>query len=392
VSALERLWWHPAPSWGERVLLAPLGAAEAVFRVAAAVRSALYDRGLLGSEEAGVPVISVGNLAVGGSGKTPVALALAERLTLAGRRPAVLSRGHGATSGAVRVVSDGERVLLSAAEGGDEPVLLARRVQGLRVVCGPDRAALARLAVDRLGADVLLLDDGFQHRRLRRDLDVVVLDASNPWGNGHCLPRGPNREPPGALSRAGLVWLTHVDRAAGAGGRRTGDGLGALRDLARAHTGRDPVESRHAARDLVDGELRRSFGLGALAGRRVALLTGVARPGSVRRTVEDLGAVVAVARDYPDHHRFALAEVEEALAAAAAAGAGMLVTTEKDAVRLPAGRAGDERIRALRIEVEVLRGGATLQEALAAALEGGAGTGARAGAAAAPAAAARKGS
>ena len=110
------------------------------------------------------------------------------------------------------MVSDGERVLLDAAGGGDEPVLLARRLPGLRVLCGPDCARLAARAV-ALGADVLLLDDGFQHRRLGRDLDVVVLDASNPWGKRPLL-FGPNREPPSALRRAGLVWLTHADRAA----------------------------------------------------------------------------------------------------------------------------------------------------------------------------------
>ena len=233
----------------------------------------------------------MGNLAVGGAGKTPVALAIAERLLEAGRRPAVLSRGYGATRGDDRVVADGERVLLDAAAGGDEPVLLARRLPGLRVLCGPDRARLAARAV-ALGADVLLLDDGFQHRRLARDLDVVVVDASNPWGNGHCLPFGPNREPRSALRRAGLVWLTHADRA-------SPDALAALRALALGATGRAPVESRHAPRDLADGLLARSFPLAGLAGRRVGLLTGVARPGSVRRTVESLGATVVAAFALP---------------------------------------------------------------------------------------------
>jgi tetraacyldisaccharide 4'-kinase len=230
---------------------------------------------------------------------------------------------------------------------------------------GPDRVDLARRAVESLGADVLLLDDGFQHRRLGRDLDVVVLDASNPWGNGHCLPRGPNREPASALARAGLVWLTHVDRAGEAA-------LADLRALAAARTGREPVESRHAPRDLRDAALAGSFPLGDLSGRRVGLLTGVARPGSVRRTVEGLGAVVAEVRHYPDHHRFSPAEVEEALAAARAAGADLVVTTEKDAVRLPGPLPADDRIRVLRIDVEVLRGEEVLRAAMDRALEAGA--------------------
>jgi tetraacyldisaccharide 4'-kinase len=329
---------------------------EGLFRAAAAARGALYDAGILPATRAEVPVLSVGNLAVGGAGKTPVVLAIAGRLLAAGRRPAVLSRGYGASRTDDRVVSDGERVLLDAAEGGDEPVLLARRLPGLRVLCGADRGALAGKAV-ALGADLLLLDDGFQHRRLRRDLDVVVLDAGNPWGNGHCLPRGPNREPPSALRRAGLVWLGHADRASAAA-------LEQLRELARTCTGRAPVESRHAPRDLVDGRLAGRFPLDELAGRRVGLLTGVAHPGSVQRTVEGLGASVVQQFAFPDHHRFTEREVADALAATSRAGASLLLTTEKDAVRLPPGQAGDDRVRVVRIDAEVLSGAPDLQAAL----------------------------
>lgn len=361
----ERLWWSPTPSVADGLLGAPLLLAEGLFRAGAFVRGALYDAAVLPAARAGVPVVSVGNLAVGGAGKTPVVLAIAGRLLDAGRRPAVLSRGYGATRGDDRVVSDGDEVLLGAAEGGDEPVLLARRLPGLRVLCGPDRARLAGRAVAS-GADVLLLDDGFQHRRLGRDLDVVVLDASNPWGNGHCLPFGPNREPRSALRRAGLVWLSHADRA-------TTSGLEALRELAMRETGRAPVEARHAPRDLADGRLGRSFPLSGLAGRRVGLLTGVARPGSVRRTVEELGAEVVATFEFPDHRRFTEGEVGAALEAAGRAGADLLVTTEKDAVRWPAGVAGDGRIRVVRVDAEVLRGDEVLGAALDAAL--GRGTG-----------------
>jgi tetraacyldisaccharide 4'-kinase len=360
--ARERLWWEPRASWGDRLLLLPLAPAVGLFRAAGAVRSALQEAGILASTRADVPVISVGNLAVGGAGKTPVVLAIAERLLAARRAPAVLSRGYGASRKDDRVVSDGERVLLDAAEGGDEPVLLARRLPGLRVLCGSDRGALAGKAV-ALGADLLLLDDGFQHRRLLRDLDVVVLDAANPWGNGHCLPRGPNREPPSGLRRAGLVWLGHVDRA-------SREGLESLRELARRHTGRAPVESRHAPRDLADGRLGRSFPLEDLAGIRVGLLTGVARPGSVKRTVEELGAQVVQAFDFPDHHRFTEREVGDALRETGRAGGSLLVTTEKDAVRLPPGSAGDGRIRVVRIDAEVVSGAQELQAALDRACEG----------------------
>jgi tetraacyldisaccharide 4'-kinase len=358
---LESIWWSEAPGLAAAALAPPLRLAALLFRAGAALRGALYDAGLLRAVRAGVPVISIGNVAVGGAGKTPAALAVGRRLLARGRRVAVLSRGYGAARADPRVVSDGARVLLDAAEGGDEPVLLARRLPGAAVLCGPRRAALARTAVGEHGADALVLDDGFQHRALARDLDVVVLDAANPFGNGLLLPAGPNREPRSALRRAGLVWLSRVDQAEPAA-------LDALRALARAATGRDPVESRHAPTELVDGTLGRAAGVESLRGRRVLLLAGIARPGGFRRTLAALGAEVAAEAVFPDHHRFEAADLAGALRAAEAARCELVVTTEKDAVRLPAAAAADPRVRAVRIEAEVVRGGELLDAALDAAL------------------------
>ncbi len=359
---VERIWWSPAPGLAGILALPPLRAAEVLFRAGAAVRGALYARGVLAVERAGVPVISIGNLAVGGAGKTPAAMSVARRLLARGRRVAVLSRGYGAARSDARVVSDGVRVALDAAEGGDEPVLLARRLPGVAVLCGPRRAALARTAVAALGADALVLDDGFQHRALARDLDVVVLDASRPFGNGHLLPAGPNREPRAALARAGLVWLSRVDQAEPAA-------VETLRALAREATGREPVESRHAIVDVVDAGLARGLGADALRGRRVLLLAGVARPEGVRRTVAALGAEIAVERVFPDHHRFSRGDLDEVRRAADAARCELVVTTEKDAVRLDAAAAADPRFVAVRIEAEITRGGEILDAALEAALE-----------------------
>lgn len=364
MSLLERAWWTERPGLLARLLLAPLWLLSLLFGAAVALRGWLYDRGLLAVAVARAPVISVGNLAVGGAGKTPVTMAIARRLAASGRTVAVLSRGYGATRRDARVVSDGREVLLDAAAGGDEPVLLARRLPGVRVLCGPRRAALAATAVGALEADALLLDDGLQHRALARDLDVVVLDAANPLGNGWLMPAGPGREPARALRRAGLVWLSRVDQAEPAALQR-------WREAARAATGRAPVESRHAPVDVVDGLLGRSLGLGALRGRRVLLLSGLARPGAFRRTVEALGAQVVAERRHPDHHRFTAAELDAALAAAAVAGAELVVTTEKDAVRLAPERAAEPRLAVVRIEAEVLAGQAALDEALDAALEAG---------------------
>ena len=210
MSRLEDIWWEEAG--GPGALAAPLALAEAAFRIGAALRGALYAARLLPVARAGAPVVSIGNLAVGGAGKTPATLAVTERLVARGRRVAVLSRGYGAERGDPRVVSDGRRMLLDSAQAGDEPFLIARRLPGVAVLCGPRRAELARRAVEALGADALVLDDGFQHRALARDLDVVVVDAASPGGNGRLLPRGPNREPWAALSRAQLGWIRAATR------------------------------------------------------------------------------------------------------------------------------------------------------------------------------------
>jgi len=361
MSLVERIWWSERPGLAGALLLPPLRAAEVAFRAGAAVRSVLYERGLLRATRALAPVISIGNLAVGGAGKTPVAIAVAKRLVERGRRVAVLSRGYGAERRDARIVADGARVLLDAAEGGDEPLLVARRLPGVRVLCGPRRADLASVAVGALGADALLLDDGFQHRSLHRDLDVVVLDASSPFGNGRLLPAGPNREPRSALRRAGLVWLSRVDQADPAA-------LPALRALAREATGRDPVESVHAPVEVTDGGLSRGFGPEALRGVKVLLLAGIARPASFRRTVEAMGAAVEVERLHPDHHRFTAGDLDEAFRAAEGAGCEVVVTTEKDAVRIDPSRASDPRLRVVRIEARIVRGDGSLSAALDAAL------------------------
>jgi tetraacyldisaccharide 4'-kinase len=364
MSLLEAIWWSREPGVAGALAAPPLAAAALLFRAAAAARGALYDRGVLAAARAGAPVVSVGNVAIGGAGKTPAAMAVARRLVARGRRVALLSRGYGATRSDARVVSDGARVLLDAAEGGDEPVLVARRLPGVAVLCGPRRAALARTAVEALGADALLLDDGFQHRALARDLDVVVLDATNAFGNGRLLPAGPNREPRAALARAGLLWLSRVDHAAPAA-------LAELRALARSVTGRDAVESRHAPVDVVDGALARGLGLEALRGRRVLLLAAIARPAGFRRTVEGLGAELVAESLYPDHRRFSPGDLAEVLRAAEGARCDAIVTTEKDAVRLPPEVAADPRVCAVRIEAEVVAGGEGLEAALDQALARG---------------------
>jgi tetraacyldisaccharide 4'-kinase len=356
MSLLERIWWAPRGGPLERVAALLLALPALLFRAAVALRGALYALCVLPVARASVPVVSIGNLTVGGAGKTPVALVVAARLLARSRRVAILSRGYGATRRDPRVVSDGASVLLGAGEGGDEPVLLARRLPWVPVLCGPRRAELLPLAA-ALDADALLLDDGFQHRALARDLDVVVIDGANAVGNGRLLPAGPNREPVAALARAGLVWITRADQA-------PADRLEALRRIALSWTGRAAVESRHAPVDVLDGTLTRGHGLASLRGRRVFPLSGVARPAGFHRTLAELGAEVVEGRAYPDHHAFSGPELDEAFAAAEEARCELLVTTEKDAVRLPVDRAADPRLRVVRIQIELLAGADVLESVL----------------------------
>lgn len=325
-------FWYRDSGALEAALLAPLAVASGAFALGVAARGAAYGAGVLRAEPVGAKVVSLGNVVAGGAGKTPIAIFLAQRLSRAGRRVAVVSRGYG---GAERLCAVERETPVSAS--GDEALLVKRRVPEAIVVVGRDRVAAARHAVS-LGADVVLLDDGFQHRRLARDLDVVVVDAARPFGNGRLLPRGPLREPASALRRAGLVWTTGADGA--------GEG----------------VRSRLVATALVraDGESRAPAWL---AGKRVFALAGIARPERFFASVRALGAELVDCLELPDH-----AAISEAMAARAArADADAIVLTEKDAARWPASGAAPH-VFALRVDVELLSGEARLDAALAQAL------------------------
>jgi len=324
-------WWRrDEPVWTEAVLW-PLSLASFAYRAAAAAarKSATPIR-------AGAPLISVGNLVVGGAGKTPVVLELAEQLLRRGKQPAVLSRGYGRRARAPVEVTEQTPCSLA----GDEPLLLKRRCPRLRVLVGPRRALLASQAVAR-GADVLLLDDGLQHHELERDLDVVVMDASNPLGNGRILPRGPLREPLESLRRVrrGLLWLTRCD-------------LPRASELPRLPLA-GPVESAFVPREAQ------------LAGAAVFLFAGLAYTVSFEALVRGLGARVVGVRWFPDHHLYSARDLRQLRREAALAGAELLVTTEKDLMRLaPADLTGPPAIVAVPVDLRITGGEQALQAAL----------------------------
>jgi tetraacyldisaccharide 4'-kinase len=325
-----------------------------LYGAAVRARNRLFDLGVLRQDDVGCPVVSVGNLTVGGTGKTPMAILLAGLLRDRGMRPAVLSRGYrGKNSNAVLVVSDGRQLIAGPAEAGDEPVLIARRLQGIPVLAGAKRTLTAAYARENLGADVLVLDDGFQHRWIRRDLDIVLLDSRKPLGNGFLLPRGPLREPPEALERAGVVVFTRSEIPPGPMDARL-SGLLSGRLVLRTRV-------RPAALVGIDGA---KYSPSFLAGKRVFAFAGIAQPESFRQTLEDLGAVVVGFQALPDHHRFRAEDLRQIERECSKTGAEILLTTEKDGVKLSGLATFSRRLLCLAIETEILEGADGLETAL----------------------------
>jgi tetraacyldisaccharide 4'-kinase len=319
----QRAWREglPAP-WD-----AALAGAAVAYRGGLALRAAAYAAGLRRTRRLPCHVVAVGNLTLGGTGKTPLVELLARRLAERGRRVVILSRGYGRRGTADLVVSDGARLLAGAPEGGDEPYLLARRLAGVPVLVGRDRARLGALALDRFRPDVLLLDDGFQQRRLRTDTAVVCLDARAPWGERGLFPRGTLREPPSALARADLLVVTHA-----AGIRDPAE----LEPALRRHAPAAPIAQAdyevEAVEDLATGA---PVPAPDLRGRATLAFAGIAAPERFRPTLTGLDLAVRELVAFPDHHRYTTADVAALEARARAVGAETLVTTEKDAVRLP---------------------------------------------------------
>jgi tetraacyldisaccharide 4'-kinase len=334
------------PSWfdvGEeslarRLALLPLDLLALAYGVGACAHRTSYTRGLLRPVQLSCRVVSVGNLVVGGSGKTPMAAWLAKELHQRGHRVVLASRGYARRGRErVEVVSDGRFVSSTADAAGDEPILLAAHAPGVPVLVGPDRDVVGMRAVSAFGAQILVLDDGFHHHRLARDLDLVCFDGNAGLGNRRVLPRGPLREFPSVLRLADALAvidgpLSEADQAL----------LERFAPAARRFVAnRRPV----AVRRLAGGDCAPPQ---SLEGLEVGLLSGIARPDSFRRTVESLGARVIRERRFHDHHRYRerdLYSLEK--------DAPVWLTTEKDAVKILPSWVGSADVRVVSIEVVV---------------------------------------
>jgi tetraacyldisaccharide 4'-kinase len=304
---------------------------------------------------ADVPVISVGNIVAGGAGKTPLTAHLARALARDGRNVAVVSRGYGRSSRGTVVVSEGDGPVVEWRKAGDEPYLMALLTRGVGVVVSERRLDGVRCAVQKLGADAILLDDAFQHVGLHRDLDIVAVDAARPVGNGYLLPGGPLREHPLGIGRADVIVATRCDRAGGPG--RVEATLGPLAP------GAPIVETRMKPVEFWDVGTGESVAATDVRESRCLALSSIADPRDFERTLERLRVRLVGRLALPDHHDYSDSDVAVVVEAAREVGADMVITTEKDAVRLRPWRSRLQLV-ALGIELRVTGGEEDLRAAL----------------------------
>ncbi|MFA7405794.1 MAG: tetraacyldisaccharide 4'-kinase [Pelobacteraceae bacterium] len=325
----------------DRLLLLFLAPCALVYSSVLRLRAALYQYGILKTHRLPRPVVSIGNITVGGTGKTPVTAYIARFLLAQGYRVAVLSRGYGGTlEGQTCVVSDGAAIMLSAAECGDEPYLLASTVPGLMVVIGTNRYAAGQLAMQQLAPDIFLLDDGFQHLRLHRDLNILLLDFDRPFGNGLTLPAGILREPSSAASRADVTIFTRAPKEA----------------TTRADTrGIAACISSHTIGDLLPLGSSTAMPCARCQDKKVLAFAGIADPDSFFSGLRTEGLNLVRFLTFPDHVVYNRERYEEIAEAMATSGADVLITTEKDGVKLK-GLSGELATRTLLARLELTLG------------------------------------
>ena len=356
---------------GPLLFAAFLQACSYLFSGIVQLRLWLYRKRIFHDTPLGCLVVVVGNLTVGGTGKTPIVEMFARALRDRGRKVAILSRGYKSKAPPLwkrwwyafthrdpeppRIVSDGQRVLLDSELAGDEPFMLAKNLPGVVVLVDKDRVKAGAYAIKRFGCDTLVLDDGFQYLPLKGRLNLLLVDKTNPFGNGFLLPRGILREPVKHLKRASYVFLTKSN------GRRDEE----LEHLIRHFNPEaEIIECAHRPQFLQRVGTAERRPLEDLNARRIAAFSGIATPESFERFLREGGARLVHVRRFLDHYRFTAEDLNEIFTEAQRAGAEFIVTTEKDAVRIASSQACPLPLYYLRLEIEILRGAADFQEAV----------------------------
>ena len=347
-----------------------LYACSKLFHIAILTRRSLYNLRILRDSTLGVQVIAIGNLTVGGTGKTPVVEKFARELRDQGRNVAILSRGYRSKPAPFhrrllnkillrddttppRVVSDGKSLLLDSEMSGDEPYMLASNLKDVVVLVDKDRVKSGRYAIAKFGCDTLLLDDGFQYWKLRgRRQDIVLIDRQQPFGNERLLPRGTLREPPSQLARATTVFITKSD----------GNTAELRRRISQLNPTAGIIECIHHPLYLEDVFTGQRHGLEMLKGRKVASFSGIAQPESFEQSLVSVGGDLVYSKRFADHHRFTQQEIINAINRSKKRQAEMIITTQKDAVRFPKIDRRDLPIYFVRVEIKILSGAADFQD------------------------------
>jgi tetraacyldisaccharide 4'-kinase len=338
----DRFLYRKEKSLGERIILFPLYLLSLPYGWAVRARSLLYSLELLKTKTLPCPVISVGNITVGGTGKTPLVMTLAKGLMGRGISVAILSRGYKGTQTSEPVVSDGKSLFLSPEESGDEPFLMAQVCRGVPVLVGKDRFANGGVALQRFGMKGLLLDDGYQHLPLHRDLDILLIDSHIGFGDHHLLPRGILREPLSHLRRAHLFLLTKMDDL------ETSRSL--EKQIHEIHPGAQVFHSHYQPMSLVDPQGEEQE-LVSLKGKKILALSGIAHPDSFASLLRKCGTEIVGEAIFPDHHLYRpkdLSSIKEQ-----SKGVDWIVTTEKDMLKLRGLGIDRLPIRSLRIEMRI---------------------------------------
>src|SRR2546427_10631394 len=349
---------------GEELVRAFAYGCSKVFQAAIKARRFLYNVRILRDSTLGVQVIAIGNLTVGGTGKTPVVEKFARELRDQVRNVAILSRGYRSKPPPVhqwllnklflrddttppRVVSDGKSLLLDSEMAGDEPYMLASNLKDVVVLVDKDRVKSGRYAIEKFGCDTLLLDDGFQYWKLRgRRMDVVLVDYQQPFGNEHLLPRGTLREPPSHLARANTIFITKSD----------GNTSELRRRIGQFNANAGIIECVHHALYFEDVFTGERYDLEWVKSRKIASLSGIAQPESFEQSLVKLAGDLVYSKRFADHHRFSQQEVLNVINRSIKSHAHAIITTQKDAVRFPKLDRRDLPIYFMRVEIKILSG------------------------------------
>ena len=345
-----------------------------LYRNLVSFRIWLYKVRIKREHNLGCLVVSIGNLTVGGTGKTPIVEKFAKALTAGGRRVAILSRGYKSVKPSLkdkikskmqgnpisqeppRVVSDGKEVFLDSETAGDEPYMLATNLDGVAIVVDKDRVKAGLHAIKEFDVDTLLLDDGLQYLRLRHRLDIVLIDKYSPFGNEKLLPRGTLREPPKNLKRASYIFITKCD------GSSNEELIKRIRKYNRTA---EIIECAHQPKYLENIETNERLPLEHLKGKDIGTISGIAVPESFEDGIKNLGAKIELTRRYTDHHRYRKREVQKFIDQCLNRDLDMIVTTEKDYVRFPEIQASEDMpVYFLRVEIGILNNQETFEDCI----------------------------